>query len=91
MSLVKSVLHKDLYNGLYRVFTNQAANAANGDEQESPDNIIKKVSDEMATVISDAVEKYVKSGDVWVNGSHISVVSPHGACSVTPTSPAKIS
>lgn len=90
MALVKETLRQSIYNGLYDIFTNQSNKATYGDETENPDDVIKKVAADMATVISDAVDEYIKSGDILVDSSHIVVTSPMGACTVTPITPAKI-
>lgn len=90
MALVKNTLQQEIYNGLYRIFINQSNKATSGDENEKPEDVIKQVATDMATVISDAVDKYVKSGDVSVGPTNITVTSPTGACVVTPAAPAKM-
>lgn len=90
MALVKNALKQEIYAGLYKIFINQSNKATSGDENESPENVIKQIATDMATVISDAVDKYVKSGDIVVGPENIVVTSSTGACTVTPTSPAKM-
>lgn len=90
MALIKTTLKQEIFDGLYRIFINQSNKAISGDENESPENVIKQIATDMATVISDAVDKYVKSGDIVVGPTNIAVTSPTGACIVTPTSPAKM-
>lgn len=43
MALVKDTLRQNIYDGLYDIFTAQALNATEGDEQENPDVIIKRL------------------------------------------------
>lgn len=90
MALVKETLKQEIYNGLYKIFINQSNKATSGDESEKPEDVIKQVATDMAKVISDAVDTYVKSGDITVGPTNITVTSPTGACVVTPTSPAKM-
>lgn len=92
MPLVKSTLQKAIYDGFYKIFTNQAKNATEGNEQEDPDVIIKKIADEMATVVSDAVDTFVKSGDISVGPTNVQVTSttPGTPATVTPLQPAKM-
>lgn len=90
MGLVKETLKQEIYNGLYKIFINQSNKATSGDENEKPEDVIKQVATDMATVISDAVDKYVKSGDIPVGSTNITVTSPTGACVVTPATPAKM-
>lgn len=90
MALVKNKLQQEIYNGLYKIFINQSNKATSGDENEKPEDIIKQVATDMATVISDAVDKYIKSGDIPVGPTNITVTSPTGSCVVTPATPAKM-
>lgn len=90
MALVKSTLKNNIYNGLYKIFIAQSNKATLGDENENPEDVIEKVASDMATVISDAIDDYVKSGDISVGPSHIAVSSPAGSCTVVSISPAKI-
>lgn len=90
MALVKAELRKNIYNGLYRIFIDQSNKATLGDENENPEDIIRQIASDMAEVISDSVDSYVKSGDILVGPTNIEVTSPVGTCAVTPISPAKI-
>lgn len=92
MALVKSTLKKTIYDGLYKIFTDQSKMATDGDEQEDPDVTIKRVANEMATVISDAVDTFVKSGDIIVGPTEVGVVSaaPGSAAAVSSLKPAKM-
>lgn len=90
MALVKSTLKADIFKGLYMIFADRAAKATSGDEQEDPERVISQMADDMANVISDAVDAYIKSGDISISQKNIMVVSPTGSCTVTPVAPAKI-
>lgn len=90
MALVKNTLQQEIYNGLYKIFIDQSNKATSGDENEKPEDVIKRVATDMAMVISNAVDKYIKSGDISVGPTNITVTSPTGACVVTPATPAKI-
>lgn len=92
MALVKSTLKTEIYDGLYRVFINQSNKATSGDEDEKPEDVIRQVATDMATVISDAVDKYVKSGDITVGPTNVQVTStaPGTPATVAPLQPAKM-
>jgi hypothetical protein len=92
MALVKDTLRQNIYDGLYDIFTAQALNATEGDEQENPDVIIKKIAGDMATVIANAVDTFVKSGDISVGPTNVQVTStsPGTPATVAPLQPAKM-
>lgn len=92
MALVKSTLKTEIYDGLYRIFINQSNKATSGDENEKPEDVIKQVATDMAAVISDAVDKYIKSGDVIVGPTNVQVTStaPGTPATVAPLQPAKM-
>lgn len=90
MALIKNTLKQELHDGLYRIFIAQSNKATSGNENEDPKDVIEQVATDMATVISDAVDSYIKSGDISVGPTNITVTSPTGACVVTPVTPAKM-
>lgn len=92
MALVKSTLKTEIYNGLYKIFIQQSNKATSGDENEKPEDVIKQVATDMATVISDAVDRYIKLGDIVVGPANIQVTSsaPGTPATVAPLQPAKI-
>lgn len=92
MALVKTTLKKTIYDGFYKIFTAQSSKAESGDEQEDPDVTIKRIADEMATVVSDAVDSFVKSGDISVGPTNFTVTSstPGTPAAVISTNPAKM-
>ena len=90
MALNKQQLYSDIYNGFVAIFNERAEAATNGDENADPKEIIKQVCADMATCVSDAVEIYVKSGEIKISSANLTVTAPNGACTVTPTTPAKV-
>lgn len=92
MALIKETLNKSIYSGLYTIFSRQAAKAASGSESEDPEDVIKQVAADMAKVISDSVDAYIKSGDVTVGPLNVQVTStaPGSIAVVAPLKPAKI-
>lgn len=90
MALVKKTLQTSLFNGLYNIFSNQADKATSGDENEDPKVVTQQIANDMADVIADAVDAYLKSGDIQITSANIVVTAPTGACTVAPASPAKI-
>lgn len=90
MALIKETLKQNIYSGLYKIFINQSNKATSGSEDEKPEDVISQVATDMATVISDAVDKYVKSGEIIVGPANITVTSSTGTCVVTPATPAKM-
>ncbi len=93
MALVKETLTNNICNGLYEIFKKQSDKATSGDENENPEAVIKQTASDMAKVISDAVDAYIKSGDVIVGPLNISVISaaPGSPSAVSSLKPAKIS
>lgn len=91
MALVKSTFKSSLESKLYDIFKEQADKATSGSEDENPDDVIKNVADKMAAAISDAVDKYIKSGDIIVGAENIAVMVGQAPGVVTPLEPAKIS
>lgn len=92
MALNKTTFKNEIYEGFYKIFTQQAAKATSGSESEDPESVIKRIADEMAVVVTDAVEKYVKAGDITVDATIVQVVStaPGSPAAVTPLAPAKL-
>lgn len=91
MTLVKETLKSQIESGLKTIYKAQAAKATQeGAEQDDPNKVIDDICNKMAKVFSDAIDTYIKSGDIYIKSSNIIVTSPQGPCSVTPASPAKI-
>ena len=91
MALVKATLKSSIEEGLKTIYKAQAAKAtAEGAEREDPNDIIDDICDKMSRVFADAIEAYVKSGDIYVGPSNVVVTSPEGPCTVSPASPAKV-
>lgn len=87
MALLKDTLQRQLYDGLYRIFINQSKKV---NENEKPEDVIRQISTDMSVVISDAIDDYVKSGDITVGPANIIVTSPTGSCLVNSGAPAKM-
>ena len=92
MALIKTSLQNQLYDGLYKIMEAQSDKATSGDENEDPKDVINQIAKDMASVIADAVDAYLKSGDIVVGPSNLSVTSsaPGSPSLVTPLQPAKI-
>lgn len=92
MALIKDTLQQSLYNGLYAIFVRQSKKATSGDEDEKPEVVIRQISQDMATVISNAVDAYIRSGDILVGPTNVQVMStaPGTPATVAPLQPAKI-
>lgn len=92
MALVKAVLQQSLFSGLQKIFLNQSAKGTSGDENEDPKDVIKQVANDMADVIANAVDAYLKSGDIVVGPTNIQVTStaPGTLATVAPLTPAKM-
>lgn len=91
MALVKETLKAQIESGLKVIYKAQAAKATkDGAEQEDPNKVIDEICDKMAKVFSDAIDTYIRSGDIYVTSTNITVTSPQGPCSVTPAAPAKV-
>ena len=90
MALVKEVLKNSLFSGLKTIYEKQSDKATSGKETEDPKAVISQIANDMADVIADAVDAYIKSGDITVSSSNISVTAPNGACVVAPIAPAKM-
>ena len=92
MALIKANLQARIYNGLYDIMLKQSNKATNGDENENPEDVIKQIANDMASVITDAVDAYIKDGDIIVGPNNVSVVSsaPGSPSVVSPLQPAKM-
>ena len=88
--LNKERLKSEIKLGLKDIYLNQARLATEGDERESPEDVIERITQKMSQVISDAIEVYVKSGDIYITNENITVVAPNGPATVTTINPIKI-
>ena len=87
MALIKTTLHQSLKAGLLQIFT---ARVNETDESADPMQIIDQVSEDMANTIADAVDTYIKSGDIVIGPSNFTASNTAGTCVITPASPAKM-
>ena len=90
--LDKSALYEEISTGLLSVWENLTKKALTGDSDESPEAVIKKLSRDVAEVISTATDNYIKGGEVTVDSSVINVISssPGSPSVVQVVQPAKI-
>lgn len=91
--LIKQKLQSALNAGLKDLYEKQAAKATSGDENEDPNVVIAQIANDMAKIFADAIDDYIKSGDVIVGPSNIAVTcaAPGSPGVVAPINPAKIS
>ena len=89
MALVKTTLQSQLYRGLLDVFTNRLNDT---DESGDPQQIIDRIANDIATCVADSVDSYLKSGDITVGPSNISVTCTASGSPgiVVPLVPAKM-
>ena len=80
-------LENTLKTNIVKVLTNRANQE---DESQSPEDAIKAVAAELASAITEAVSAYVRSANVIIGPSNITVTSSAGPCVVTPASPANL-
>lgn len=92
MALNKKALQEAIAEGFYNIFLTQTQKAVSGDENEKPEDVIKKISTDMANVVTNAVDTFVRGGDVVVGDTNIVVVSssPGSPAKVTSVVPAKM-
>ena len=87
MALVKTILQQSIKVGLLRVL---AARVNETDESADPMQIIDQVAEDMATTIADAVDAYIRSGDIIIGPNNLTASNASGPCVITPASPAKM-
>lgn len=90
MALVKQVLETNIYKGLLDIYLERSNKGVGGDEQEDPKSVCDKLAKDISKVIADAVEDYIKSGDIYISEANVKVSSPVGLCAVIPGIPAKV-
>jgi len=90
--LDKTSLQQSLSSGIKAVFLAQSNKATTGAETEDPIVTIQKVSNDLATVIANSVDAYVKKGDIYVDAPNVQVIStaPGTPAVVTRLRPTKI-
>lgn len=92
MALNKVALQTALETGLKNLWAVQSARATqDGEESKDPSVIINQMAADVATLIANAVDVYVKSGDIIVDGTNISGTTSAGPVTFTPLVPAKVS
>lgn len=74
MPLVKTVLETSILEGLKKVMDERSDNAESGKESQDPKEVTAQVAKDMAKVLSDAIDAYIKSGDIFITGTNVMVV-----------------
>lgn len=87
MALLINTFKQELSNGFVEAMRKQRDSMK---EDDSSEEVIKKFADSMADVVSKAVDKYIKSGDISIGPTNITVTTPAGPGVVAPASPAKM-
>lgn len=92
MPLIKMDFQKELEEGLKKIMDERSDNAENGDESQDPKEVTAQVAKDMAKVFADAIDSYVKSGDIFVSATNVQVICalPGTPGAVTPLQPAKL-
>lgn len=92
MPLVKKTLEASILNGLKKIMDARSDNAATGDESQDPKEVTAQVAADMASVLADAIDAYIKSGDIYVGPANVTIICtvPGGTAGVTPTLPIHI-
>lgn len=93
MALVKETLKSSLRDGFSRLWKAQSNKATeDGAESQDPEVIIDNMASDMADVIANAIDSYIRSGDIVVGPTNVSVIcgSPGSPGAVSPIKPAKM-
>lgn len=90
--LVKETLEQSIKTGLSSIYKAQVDKATSGEESENPYDVISKLAGDMAKVIADSVDDYLKSGEIIVGTTNVLVTSnsPGLPAAVVAGKPAKI-
>ena len=93
MALIKDTLKSSIEQGFIKLWNAQSDKATqDGAESQDPKDVIKQMASDMADVIADAVDAYIKSGDIIVGPNNVGVTcaSPGSPGVVAPIQPAKM-
>lgn len=88
--LNKQSLQKNIKKGLQQIYLDQAKLALEGKEDENPEDAIERITEKMASIITDAIDKYIKEGEIIVDDKNILVTTSSGPAKVTSLIPANI-
>lgn len=87
-----NILKNSLKVGLQTIMTERSNAASTMSDDTDPNEIIESVANDMASVIADAVDAYLRSGDIYVGPTNVQVTAPTsgGPCTVAPMQAAKV-
>lgn len=87
-----NILKNSLKVGLQTIMTERSNAASTMSDDADPNEIIESVANDMASVIADAVDAYLRSGDIYVGPTNVQVTAPTsgGPCTVAPMQAAKV-
>lgn len=87
-----NILKNSLKVGLQTIMTERSNAASTMSDDTDPSEIIESVANDMASVIADAVDAYLRSGDIYVGPTNVQVTAPTsgGPCTVAPMQAAKV-
>lgn len=87
-----NILKNSLKVGLQTIMTERSNAASTMSDDTDPNEIIESVANDMASVIANAVDAYLRSGDIYVGPTNVQVTAPTsgGPCTVAPMQAAKV-
>ena len=87
-----NILKNSLKVGLQTIMTERSNAASTMSDDTDPSESIESVANDMASVIADAVDAYLRSGDIYVGPTNVQVTAPTsgGPCTVAPMQAAKV-
>ena len=87
-----NILKNSLKVGLQTIMTERSNAASTMSDDTDPSQSIESVANDMASVIADAVDAYLRSGDIYVGPTNVQVTAPTsgGPCTVAPMQAAKV-
>ena len=92
MALNLETLKTSLKTGLKTMMVNRSNAASSMSDYTDPNEVIESVATDMANVIANAVDAYLRSGDIYVGPTNVQVTAPTsgGPCTVAPMQAAKV-
>ena len=85
-----NILKNSLKVGLQTIMTERSNAASTMSDDTDPNEIIESVANDMASVIANAVDAYLRSGDIIVGPTNIAAVAGEIPCTISPLEPAKM-
>lgn len=92
MALNLETLKTSLKTGLKTMMVNRSNAASTMSDDTDPNEVIESVATDIANVIANAVDAYLRSGDIYVGPTNVQVTAPTsgGPCTVAPMQAAKV-